>query len=284
MTVTELLTKHGIALADTKPGRYYTTCPQCSAKRSKAHQGEKVLGVTIEAGGGVRWGCNHCSWTGPEKGSGGRPELQAHVYRDADGAERFRKVRNLPGREPRFWLEQPDGRGGWKKGTKGVDTAILYRTDEVRKAIAEGRVVACVEGEKDADNLWRIGIAATCNAHGASEPGKRPKWTKGHSEQLAGADIVVFNDNDPAGYEHADAICKLSLGVAKRVRRLDLKNDWPEIPTERRRERLARGRRRAHARAAQGVDRGGAGLRARRRRQKRSARSQRNGCGARRRC
>ena len=100
----------------------------------------------------------------------------------------------------------------------------------MKKAIAEGRIVACVEGEKDADNLWRIGIAATCNAHGASEPGKKPKWTKAHSEQLAGADLVVFNDNDAAGHEHADATCKLSLGIAKRVRRLDLATHWPGIP------------------------------------------------------
>jgi hypothetical protein len=26
----ELLRQHHIALTDTKPGRYYTTCPQCS--------------------------------------------------------------------------------------------------------------------------------------------------------------------------------------------------------------------------------------------------------------
>ena len=184
----------------------------------------------------MRWGCNHCGWTGPEKGSGDRSngkersDLPAYVYRDADGAPRFRKVRNLPGREPRFWLEQPDGTGGWVKGTKGVDTKIIYRADEVKKAIAEGRIIACAEGEKDADNLWGIGIAATCNAHGASEPGKRAKWTKAHSEQLAGADIVVFNDNDAAGYEHADATAKLSLGIAKRVRRLDLAKHWPDIP------------------------------------------------------
>ena len=112
---------------------------------------------------------------------------------------RFRKVRNLPGREPRFWLEQPDGKGGWKKGTKGVDTSIIYRADEVQSAIAAGRVVCIAEGEKDVDSLWRIGVAATCNAHGASEPGKKPKWMAKHSAQLAGADLVVLNDNDAAG-------------------------------------------------------------------------------------
>jgi hypothetical protein len=221
MTPQETLSKHGINLESYAPGRHYAICPKCSHTRSTPNRKSKVLGITIGDDGSVCWGCNHCAWTGPEKGSGERQErreLQSHIYRDKDGVVRFRKVRNLPGRQPRFWLEQPDGRGGWRKGTKDVNTGILYRADEVAKAIADGRVICCVEGEKDADNLWAIGIAATCNAHGASEPGKRPKWTKTHSEQLAGADVVVFNDNDPAGYEHADATCKLSLGVAKRVR------------------------------------------------------------------
>jgi hypothetical protein len=90
--------------------------------------------------------------------------------------------------------------------------------------------VVVVEGEKDANNLRALGVIATSNAHGASELGKRPKWTRAHSEQLRGADLVVLGDNDGAGYAHADAICNLSLGVAKRVRRLDLAEHWPEIP------------------------------------------------------
>jgi hypothetical protein len=110
---------------------------------------------------------------------------------------RFRKVRNLPGREPRFWLQHWDENAGWLKGAGGADTSILYRIDEIADAIEQGRVIAVVEGEKDADNLRKLDIPATCNAHGASEPGKKPKWTSEHSAQLGGADIIVFNDNDP---------------------------------------------------------------------------------------
>jgi hypothetical protein len=212
MSTEELLAKHGIKLPSTAPGRYYIACPQCSATRKKS--GDKCLGVTIEADGKVHFGCNHCNFRGPEKGSGERRELTNYVYRDIASTPLFRKVRNLPGREPRFWLERPEGRGGWVKGTKGVDTKLVYRANEVKQAIADGRIIACVEGEKDSDRLWALDIAATCNAYGASEPGKRPKWTKEHSEQLAGADIVVFNDNDPAGYEHADMTCQISFGIA----------------------------------------------------------------------
>jgi hypothetical protein len=237
MTPEQLLTANGIKPDSIAPGRHYTTCPKCSHTRSRTHQGNKVLGVTIESDDSVHWGCNHCGWTGPEKGvgkggngHGGAGFAATYDYTDAAGALLFQKVRNPPGREPRFWLRRPDGNGGWISGTKGVNTGILYHAPGVARAITEGRVVTVVEGEKDANSVRALGIIATCNAHGASELGKRPKWTRAHSEQLRGADIVVLNDNDGAGYAHADSICNLSLGAAKRVRRLDLAKHWPEIP------------------------------------------------------
>jgi Protein of unknown function (DUF3631) len=230
MTLDELLKLNRVELQNVRPGRHYTTCPQCSPKRKLAHQKNKCLGVTIE-GDRARWGCNHCGWTGPSSygGNGARSPLAAHLYRDRHGNVRFRKVRNLPGGQPRFWLEHWDEDTGWLKGAGGADTSILYRIDEVAEAIEQGRVIAVVEGEKDADNLWKLDIPATCNAHGASEIEKKSKWTAKHSEQLSAADIVVLNDNDAAGFAHAKAVCAQSIGIAKRVRRLDLKNDWPEM-------------------------------------------------------
>jgi RecA-family ATPase len=237
MSPQELLEANGILLESTAPGRYYTVCPQCSRDRTgAAHQRAKVLGVTIE-GDSVRWGCNHCGWSGPEKGINhqgnghDRSSFAAtYDYPDADGVLRFQKVRNLPGSKNRFFMRRPDGHCGWINNTEGVDTSLLYRIDEVNEAIANGYTILIVEGEKDVDNLWRIGIPATCNAHGASEPDKEPKWTIKHSEQLRGADIVVLNDNDAAGYAHADATSRLSFGIAKRVRRLDLALHWPNMP------------------------------------------------------
>ena len=54
MTLEELLRANKISLPSTARGRYYTTCPQCSHKRSKARQVREVLGVTID-GNGVNW-------------------------------------------------------------------------------------------------------------------------------------------------------------------------------------------------------------------------------------
>jgi hypothetical protein len=127
-------------------------------------------------------------------GRSGAQHAATYDYTDADGALLFQKVRNPPGQESRFWLRRPDGKGGWINDAKGVNTGILYHAPGVARAITEGRVVAVVEGEKDANSVRALGLIATCNAHGASELGKRPKWTKAHSEQLRGADIVVFND------------------------------------------------------------------------------------------
>jgi hypothetical protein len=235
MTPQEFLNANGIYLKSYAPGRYYTTCPQCSRDRhGAAHQRAKVFGVTIE-GDSVHWGCNHCGWTGPEKGTGksnghDRGFAATYDYCDAGGILRFQKVRNPPGSNVPFWMRRPDGNGGWIKDTKGVDTNLLYRLPEVSEAIALGHTILVVEGEKDADNLWRINIPATCNAHGASKPDQKPKWRIEHSEQLRGADIIVMPDHDPQGYAHAEATCSLSTGITKRVRRLDLAKHWPECP------------------------------------------------------
>lgn len=111
----DILRENSIKLPRDAPGRYYTTCPRCSAKRSKAHQQQKVLGVTVDHDG-AQWGCNHCAWTGGARFNG-RANGQArddgfaatYDYQDASGVVRFQKVRNAPGRKPKFW-DAPTGR------------------------------------------------------------------------------------------------------------------------------------------------------------------------------
>ena len=225
MTPDELLAQHGIKIASTAPGRYYALCPQCSAGRKPENRKSKCLGVTIDANG-ARWGCNNCNWTGPEKGTGrangyaGDEDFDATYDYTKDGVVRFQKVRKT--REgASFSSAGQMAMAAGCRDTKGVDTTILYRIDDVNEAIAQGQLIAIAEGERDVDNLWRIGIPATCNAHGAHDPKKnqKPKWYAAHSEQLRGADIVILNDNDDSGRAHAEAAARLSVGIAARVRR-----------------------------------------------------------------
>lgn len=236
-TAADLLTRHGIKLESTAPGRHYTTCPNCSTTRKPGNQNKKTLGVTINAAG-AHWGCNHCGWTGPEKGSGngrGGDNLITYDYEDASGKVVFQKVRACDKHGKKFfWLRRPDDHGGWIKGVKGVDTSLIYRKPDVIEAMALDRTILVVEGEKDCDKLWSLGVPATCNAHGAPDviknPHPAPKWKKEHSEQLRGADLVIVPDNDPSGRYHADSAASASRDIAKRVRLLDFAEHWPTIP------------------------------------------------------
>jgi hypothetical protein len=235
MNVADLLAQHGIKLGAYAPGQYHTTCPRCSARRSRAHQNTKCLGVKIDEKGAC-WRCNHCDWSGPEKGNAGNGKADPieATYDYVEGGElRFQKVRYAKGREPRFLLRTRDANGGWKWGAKDVPKP-LYRIDEILEAVANGHTILIAEGEKDIDNLWRIGLPATCNFDGTTDPSKnpnaKPKWKLAYSETLRGADIVILNDNDPPGYAHADTIARMSVGICQRVRRLDLAPHWPDIP------------------------------------------------------
>jgi hypothetical protein len=232
MTPQELLDQAGIHLNSYAAGEHTSICPQCSAKRKPHHQNLKCLGVKIDDRGAT-WHCNHCDWTGPEKGTGqGNGGLDPHDDRnfvakyDYSG---FQKVRYPKGHKPRFLIRHRNG-NRWEWGAGNADTSVLYHKDEIEESIALERTILVCEGEKDVENCRKHRIPATCNAHGASEPDKTPKWRIEHSEQLRGADIVVIPDHDPAGYAHANTVCRLSLGIAKRVRFLKLIDHWPECP------------------------------------------------------
>jgi hypothetical protein len=230
MTPEELLAKHNIRIPSTTPGRYYTTCPECSGKRSKPNQDKPCLGVTIDEKGAC-WGCSHCGWTGPEKGNGqGGKFAQTYDYTDENGTLLSQKVRGYDRDGNKFfWQRRPDGKGGWINGTSGV-RKVPYRLPELQEAIALGHQILLVEGEKDVDSAYLIGLSATCNPDGAAEPGQKPKWRREFSEMLRDADIIVIPDNDAAGRSHAEATASMSLGIAKRVRIFDVARHWPQCP------------------------------------------------------
>lgn len=233
MNAQEILAAHNIDLPSADVGHHYALCPQCSAeRRTRAHQMDPCLGVKVDDRG-VTWGCNHCGWTGGEafhKANGhangherASPFEAVYDYVDEAGKLLFQVCR----KPNKGGFPQRAADGSWK--TADV-RKVLYRLPEVLEAIASGRVIALVEGEKDANALWSIGIPATCSPGGAAKPGQAPKWRREYSELLRGADLVVLNDNDDAGRAHAEATASMSAGIAKSVRRLDLAKHWPEMP------------------------------------------------------
>jgi Toprim domain len=221
--VQEILERFGLHPESSAPGRYYTTCPKCSTSRSRAHQKNECLGITIDDQG-VKFGCNHCDFQGgalfKPNGADRSPIVATYDY------DNFQVCRTA---DKQFPQRRPDGNGGWIWGTKGV-RKVLFRLITVTEAIGNGHRILVVEGEKDVLSLERIGIVATCNPGGASEPGKTSKWKKEYSEALRDADIIIIPDHDPAGYAHADAIASMSAGIAKSVRVLKLADHWPDCP------------------------------------------------------
>jgi hypothetical protein len=85
-------------------------------------------------------------------------------------------------------------------------------------------IIYICEGEKDADNVYRLGLVATTNIGGAN------KWRDEYNESLRGADVVLLPHNDEAGRKHAEQVAASLGGIAKRIRVLDLAEHWPQCP------------------------------------------------------
>src|SRR5262245_22520662 len=231
-TATEILQKYNLHPPSTKPGRYYTVCPQCSATRSQVHQKAECLGISINDKG-VHFGCSHCSWRGGEYYNG-KPNgtdraslfVAIYPYVAENGELLFQVCRKS---DETFRQRKPDGNGGWIWATGDV-RKVIYHLPDVIEAIANEHIVVAVEGEKDVENLRKIGLAATCNPGGANEPDQKPKWRPEYSESLRDADLVIIPDHDEAGRAHAEAIASMSAGIAKRMRMLKLADHWPDCP------------------------------------------------------
>ena len=173
---------------------------------------------------------------------------RVYSYTDEDGAELFQVVRlhykdGKPGKTFRQRMkptaqQKADAKAGKIRISKSgyvnsvpaeIRDTTLYRLPKVIAAIAEGKPVYVVEGEKDVETLERLGHVATCN------PGGAGKWREGYSRRLAGADVIILPDNDSKGNDytgqnHALDVALKLRNIAKRVRLIDLKEACPELP------------------------------------------------------
>lgn len=144
-----------------------------------------------------------------------RPRLvKTYDYTDPDGKTVFQVCRYEP---KTFKQRRPDPSkpDGWAWDMRGVNR-VLYRLPGVLEAVAAGRAVFIVEGEKDADTLAALGLCATCNAGGAG------KWQPGYTAALAGAKVCIIPDKDGPGRNHAALIQAALTGKAAFVQVVEL--------------------------------------------------------------
>lgn len=141
------------------------------------------------------------------KGSNGRRIVATYDYEDEQSVLLFQAVRF----EPKDFLQRrPDGRGGWVWKLEKT-RRVLYRLPRVLDAVKAGSTVYVVEGEKDVHALEAAGVVATCNPMGAG------KWRDSYAKTLRGADVVIVQDLDDKGREHARKVAASLAGMAKTV-------------------------------------------------------------------
>jgi hypothetical protein len=102
-----ILDRAGIVMKFAAPGRYSTTCPQCSHTRRKRK--DPCLGVTID-GGSVGWRCFHCGWTGGEYFNPSRPTIRRRIPAARPGAH-SNDQNDHSRRALDIWREARDPRG-----------------------------------------------------------------------------------------------------------------------------------------------------------------------------
>lgn len=185
----------------------------CHSHRCKAEQVAAAVGVPMS------------ELMPPGKANGVQPSearvVQRYRYDDAKGEQLFQVWRYEP---KDFKPHHLDSSGQWKAGY-GTESRPLYHLPEILAADPKEPIFLCA-GEKDADNLRRLGLVATTNPGGESvQWSRRPEWT----EPLKGRRCIVVEDVDPvnprtgkrAGEEHGREVfaALTEAGIhAKRLR------------------------------------------------------------------
>ncbi|MFO0788190.1 MAG: AAA family ATPase [Pirellulales bacterium] len=140
-----------------------------------------------------------------------RKIVATYDYHDAAGVLSYQVVRFEP---KDFRQRRPIDGGKWEWSTKGL-RPLPYKLPELLAA-DRSKPVWCVEGERDADNLIKLGLVATCNSGGAGK--FRPELAEHFRDRV----VIVLPDNDQPGRDHAASVAKALAGVAASVKVLEL--------------------------------------------------------------
>jgi len=146
--------------------------------------------------------------------------VAVYQYKDLEGNLVHETVRYEP---KSFVQRRPDGKGSYiyKDVFKDIKP-LLYNLKAVVEAIKNDKVIYVVEGEKDVDNLGKLGLVATTNPMGAG------KWQDHYSDYLVNASVVIVPDNDEPGKQHAQDIAKSLYCKAKSIKIVEL----PGLPAK----------------------------------------------------
>lgn len=138
---------------------------------------------------------------------------------------------------PAFDPSRPAGPDN-KTFVPGLDGVRLvpYKLPECLALLKENprRAIIIVEGEKDADELHKLGFAGTTNPMGAG------KWRAEYNTMMKDRTVFIIPDNDEPGINHAHQVADSLLGTAKQVKIMILPglppkgdfSDWLKLPEQ----------------------------------------------------
>jgi|GEM_PF-268407 len=149
------------------------------------------------------------------------PTVAEYVYRLADGAPYLRVQRT----ETKDFLQSHWDGEKWVNG-KPKGPKIPYMLPQLIAAVPTTPIYV-VEGEKDADNLAKIALVATCNSEGADN-GSGGKWTSDLNQYFQDRNINIIPDNDAQGRKHAQYVARQLEPIAASVRVIELPDLTPK--------------------------------------------------------
>jgi hypothetical protein len=139
--------------------------------------------------------------------------VAVYDYADEHGEILYQNVRYEP---KDFRQRKPNDKGGFDYSLNGA-RRVPYRLPELVEAVGRGADVWLCEGEKDADNLRTLGLAATSFKN----------WKSEFNAYLKTAHVCLIQDHDKAGLKQANDACKLLSGNVASLKTLDFYTGEP---------------------------------------------------------
>ena len=142
-----------------------------------------------------------------------------HFYRDENNEPKLARIKyknKETGKKKYSQANIVDAGEFYKLDYTSEKINLIYNMPKVIKSIQENKYIFITEGEKDADNLIRLGLTATTcrEVTSASSEVLKP---------LFNANVVVIGDNDKVGQAHVKNIRYLLKGKSKSFRELRIK-------------------------------------------------------------
>ncbi|WP_368488459.1 phage/plasmid primase, P4 family [Clostridium sp. BJN0013] len=180
-----------------------------------------------------------------DKDSGKMSIEAVYKYTDESGRVLFEKVRfkgkkfsqrriidgaTVWGLEEGIYYETFHSSNAWSmkerknvksKKFEGIEP-VVYNLPGVIEAVKNNEPVFIVEGEKDSDNLIRIGLAATTSFDGASKSKQNQKWRDSYNKYFEGARGILLPDNDNPGRAHMKFIAQKLSAITEDIKIINL--------------------------------------------------------------